>query len=172
MRAARDSLSWLTMPVKPAKWVPFQHGHRYPHMARHDIRIWERFIDRYAGYFDEAAYDVAFGGSEPTDPQATAQERLMWKFNTAKRVDAVVRNPDEIWLCEVRPGSGLSALGAVVGYTYLAELEKWADRPLVMTVVTDHVDPDTRMICEAFDVQVIELPELEPEAPVKLEGEP
>jgi len=154
------------MPVLPPKWEPFTHGRHYKHMARHDVRIWERFLDRYAGYFDEAAYDVAFGGTEVTDPTATEQERIMWRFNTAKRVDAIVRNRDVLWLCEVRPGSGLSALGAVLGYTWLAEQEKFSDRPIIMTVVTDHTDPDTRLILEAFDVQLVELPEPDPEEPI------
>jgi len=153
------------MPVIPPKWVPFGHGQKFKHMARHDLRIWERFLDRYAGYFDEAAYDVAFGGSVPTDPSASEEEIIMWRFNTAKRVDAVVRNRDELWLCEVRPGSGLSALGAVLGYTWLAEQEKFSDRPIVMTVVTDHTDHDTRLILEAFEVQLIELPEPDPMVP-------
>jgi len=149
------------MPVKPAQWEPFGRRHKYPHMARHDVRIWERFVDRFAGNFDEAAYDLAFGGADTLDPAATDPERLMWRFNTAKRVDAVVRNRSEIWLCEVRPGSGLSAVGAVLGYTILAELEKWADRPLVMTIVTDHTDNDTHIVCEHLSIQLIELPEPE-----------
>lgn len=150
------------MPVKPALWVPFGHRGKYPHMARHDVRIWERFVDRYAGYFEEAAYDLAFGGAETLDPLASDAERLMWRFNTAKRVDAVVRNADELWLCEVRPGSGLSAIGAVLGYTLLAELEKWSDRPIIMTIVTDHTDADTHLVCEHLDIQLIELPEPPP----------
>jgi hypothetical protein len=158
------------VPVKAVEWRPFAHGQNIPHMARHDLRIWERFIDRYAGYFEEAAYDLAFGGAEITDPEASEQERLMWRFNTAKRVDAVVRNPDEIWLCEVRPGSGLSAVGAVLGYTLLAELEKWADRPIVPTIVTDHTDQDTHTVCQHFEIQLIELPEPDPGEPIRVGG--
>lgn len=154
------------MPVIPPTWEAFEHGHHYKHMARHDIRIWERFLDRYAGYFTAVAYDVAFGGSETLDPNASEAERRMWRFNTAKRVDAICKNDDVMWLCEVRPGSGLSALGAVLGYTWLAEQEKFSELPIVMTVVTDHTDADTRAIVEAFDVQLIELPEPEPGEPI------
>lgn len=149
------------MPVRPIVWQKFDHGASYPHMAKHDARIWERFIDRYFGHFDQVAYDIALGGSEPTDPDATEAQRLMWRFNTAKRIDAVVGNRDELWLCEVRRGSGLAAVGAVVGYTILSELDKWADRPLVMTLVADRIDADTRTVCEYLGVQAIELPEPE-----------
>lgn len=154
------------MPVKPPAWRPFGHLAKYPHMARHDIRIWERFVDRFAGIFDEVAYDVALGGSDTLDPNASPEERLMWRFNTAKRIDAAVRNRDECWICEVRPGSGLSAVGAVLGYTILSELDPWTDRPIIMTVVTDHTDGDTHVVCEKLGIQLIELPEPDPGEPI------
>jgi hypothetical protein len=147
------------MPVRPIEWVPFGPITRYPHMAKHDARIWERFVARYAGYFTDAAYDVALGGSETTDPLATDAERLMWRFNTAKRIDAVVRNANEIWLCEVRRGSGTDAIGCVIVYGELSELDRWYDRPLVLTLVTDRIDPDLRLVAERLEIQVVELPE-------------
>jgi hypothetical protein len=147
------------MPVRPIDWVRFEQGHTYPNMAKHDARIWERFITRYEGYFDEAAYNVGVGGSEITAPGATERERFMWRWNTAKRIDAVVRNRDEIWLVEVRPDAGLAAIGAVLGYTFLSELDKWPDRPLIMTIATNTTDTDVRLVCKAFDIQIIELPE-------------
>lgn len=147
------------MPVRPIVWQRFEAAASYPHMAKHDERIWERFLTRYAGYFEEVAYDVAIGGSETTDPYATERERLMWRINTAKRIDAVARNADELWLVEVRPQAGLAAVGAVLGYTYLSELDKWPDRPLIMTIATDRTDNDIRLVCQAFEVQLVELPE-------------
>lgn len=147
------------MPVQPIAWVPFEQAHHYPNMAKHDARIWERFITAYAGFFQDAAYDIRLGGTEITDPDATPSERLMWRMNTAKKIDAVARNRDELWLCECRPGAGLAALGSVLGYTFLSELDKWADRPLIPTIVTDRTDGDIRLVCSAFDVQLIELPE-------------
>jgi hypothetical protein len=147
------------MPVRPVVWVPFEQARTYPHMAKHDARIWERFITAYTGLFDKASYDIALGGTQIRDPNATAAERFMWQQNTAKRIDAVVRSQDEIWLCEVRPHAGLDAVGAVLGYTYLSELDKWNDLPLIPTLVTDRCDQDIRNVCTGFDIQLIELPE-------------
>lgn len=154
-----ESAPGLAMPIHPINWRHFEQGHSYPHMAKHDARIWERFITRYTGYFDDVAYDIAVGGTEPNDPSATDDERRMWRFNTAKRIDAVCRNRDELWLVEVRPSASLAALGAVLGYTYLSELDGWPDRPVVMTIATDRTDNDIRLVCATFDVQLIELPE-------------
>jgi hypothetical protein len=136
-------------------------------MAKHDARIWERFLAAYLGFFTDAAYDVALGGAETADPDATEADRLMWKWNTAKRIDAVVRNADEIWLCEVRPGAGLSAVGAVLGYTVLSEHDRWATLPIVPTIVTDHMDDDTKLVCRELEIQVVELPEPEPVEPIR-----
>lgn len=147
------------MPVLPVVWQPFGPAPHYPHMAKHDERIWERFLTRYVGYFTEAAYDIALGGTEINDPTATDAERRMWRFNTAKRIDAVCRNRDEVWLCEVRRGAGAAAVGAVVTYGTLSELDKWTTLPIVLTIVTDRSDPDTRTVAESLAIQLIELPE-------------
>ena len=147
------------MPVLPPSWVPFEPTNHYPHMAKHDERIWERFLARYAGYFIDAAYDIALGGSEINDPQASEAERRMWRFNTAKRIDAVVRNSDEVWLCEVRRGAGTAAVGAVISYGTLSELDPWTTLPIVLTIVTDHSDPDTRMVAEILEIQLLEFPD-------------
>jgi len=146
-------------------WAPVQQGVHFPHMAKHDAVIWERFLTRFTGYFDRVAYDIALGGAEPTDPAATAAERRMWRFNTAKRIDAAIRNAEEIWLCEVRKGAGLAAVGAVLGYLILSELDKWADAPLIPTLVTDATDEDIKLVCRELDIQVIEFPD-PPAAPI------
>lgn len=154
------------MPVGAVVWAPVQRGLHYPHMAKHDARIWERFLAAYDGYFEEAVYDVALGGADPVDPDATEAERFMWRRNTAKRIDAAVRNKDETWLCEVRPGAGLSAVGAVLGYAILSEHDPWVEGPLVMTIVTDQMDNDTKVVCDDLEIQVIELPEPAPGEPL------
>jgi len=76
------------------------------------------------------------------------------------------------WLYALLPVGAVAAaaLGAVLGYTWLAEQEKFSDRPIIMTIVTDHTDHDTRLIVEAFDVQLIELPEPDPVTPIEEAG--
>lgn len=152
------------MPVFPVTWLPAIPGVDFPHMSKHDTTIWERFLDNYQGTFTHAAYDIALAGSVPTDPAATNAERDMWAYATAKKIDAAVRNADELWLCEVRPGAGLAAVGSVLGYALLSDLDKWTDLPIVMTIVTDVMDDATKYVCSRLQIQVIELPE-PPESP-------
>lgn len=148
------------MPVYPVEWLPITARVHYPGMSKHDASIWHRFLDAYGADFQQVAYNLRLGGSEPTDPTASPEEKLMWRAETAKRVDAIVRNDDEIWLCEVRPGAGLAAVGSAVGYGILSDKDPWTTLPIVLTIVTDQMDPDTKVVCEELEIQVIELPEL------------
>lgn len=148
------------MPVYPVDWLPITAHADFPGMAKHDASIWLRFLDAYGGDFDQVAYNIRLGGSEPADPTATDAERLFWRAETAKRIDAAIRNDEECWLVEVRPGAGLSALGALIGYGILSEKDPWTTLPLVLTIVTDQMDQDTKAVAAELDIQVIELPEL------------
>lgn len=147
------------MPVFPIAWGPVTKSGNYPHMFKHDIRIWERFLDAYGGQFERAAYDIALGGITPTDPTATPADALGWQYSTAKKIDAAVEGGGEVWLCEVRPDAGLAAVGSVLGYALLSEKDPWTPLPIVPTIVTDRMDGDTKLVCQEFEIQVIELPD-------------
>lgn len=148
------------MPVYPVAWMPVAAGVSYPHMSKHDAEIWERFLDAYGADFDLVAYDVALGGVVPTDPTASEKEKLGWQYTTAKKIDAVLEAPEEVWLCEVRPGAGVAAVGSVLCYALLSDLDPWTTKPLVMTIITDAMDGDTKACCEKLEIQVIEVPEV------------
>jgi hypothetical protein len=147
------------MPVFAPSWGPLKKAGRYPHMFKHDIRIWERFIDAYAGTFTAVAYDLALGGITTDDAKASVELKLGWRYSTAKKIDAVVVNDDEAWLCEVRPDAGLAAVGSVLGYAILSESDPWTALPIVPAIVTDRMDGDTKLVCREFEILVIELPE-------------
>ena len=147
------------MPVYPPTWGPLEKAGRYPHMFKHDIRIWERFLDAFGGQFSAVAYDIALGGITTDDPHADPAMVAGWRYTTAKKIDAAVRNDRECWLCEVRPDAGLAAVGSVLGYAILSDADPWTALPLVPVIVTDRMDGDTKLVCQEFDVVVIELPE-------------
>lgn len=149
------------MPVYPAEWTTAQKTGNYPNMAKHDRRLWERFLDVFGGQFEEVAYNVALGGSILNDPTADPSTLLGWRYNTALKIDAVARNAAEAWVIEVRPGAGSAALGAALTYTILADRDGFAGRPLVPCVVTDSFHPDVKIAAADLDVLVIELPEPE-----------
>lgn len=131
----------------------------YPHMAKRDAAIWERYLKHSATSWQGFAYDVALGGLDVTDPDSTEAERLGWKFSTAQRIDVVGDRGTEHWVIEVRSQARVGAIGAVMGYTMLAIREPWTELPLVPCVITDNMSPDVRYVAEQFSVQVIIVPE-------------
>lgn len=149
------------MPVYPVTWGKPERDGVYPHMFKHDTAIWERFLDAYGQNFDRVAYDIALGGVRPQDPLADPATAAAFQYATAKKIDAALENDAECWLCELRPQAGLSAVGSVIGYALLSEQDPWTTKPLVPTIITDAMDGDTKLVCAALDIQVIELPDME-----------
>jgi hypothetical protein len=147
------------MPVYPVIFGPPALLGWYPHMARRDASIWERYLKQEATSWEGFAYDVALGGQIIEDPDASEAELLGWRFSTAQRIDVVGNRGKEHWIIEVRAQARVGAVGAVMGYTMLAQREPWTELPLVPCVITDNVSPDVRWVAEQFDVQLIIVPE-------------
>lgn len=147
------------MPVYPIEFFPPQPLGWYPHMARRDAAIWERYLRAHAQLWRGFAYDVAVGGiiAEVTDyDEATLKG---YQYSTAQRIDVVGERPDEHWIIEVRSNARVGAVGAALGYTLLAQKEAWTQLPLVPAVCTDNISPDVRWVAEQLGVQLIIVPE-------------
>lgn len=98
---------------------PFVIQSYYPHMKPADIHIWEKFIRANAGFFDSVDYDVPVGEvpewmDTENDPHAQGQA-ILYK----KKIDVVAYRPGEIWLIELKPFAGSSALGQILTYDIL-----------------------------------------------------
>jgi len=147
------------MPVYPLEWqAPIKTG-RYPHMAKHDARLWELFLEQFGGNFLAISYDVALGGLISDEPGLDEGERLGWQYSTAFKIDAVAAREEEVWIIEVKPNASASALGQALCYTVLAEDDDLSPLPLIPTVVTDRASADIKRCAEALGVQLITLPE-------------
>lgn len=145
------------MLVYPIEWkAPADRGD-YPHMAKLDAVLWERFLDVYGPNFLRFAYDVALGGFLPGEQSGTIDERKGWQYSTALKIDAIGERLDDVLVIEVKPHAGVSAIGGALSYTTLLSVEPPVLKPLVATIVTDYVSPDIRFVAEAFQVLVIEL---------------
>jgi hypothetical protein len=107
---------------------------------------------------------VALGGITTDAADADPAMVKGWQYSTAKKIDAAVRNDEEVWLCEVRPDAGLAAVGSVIGYALLSEVDPWTPLPIVPVIVTDRMDGDTKLVCRELEILVIELPRLDADA--------
>jgi hypothetical protein len=150
------------MPVYPLLLAPPLKTGRYPHMAKHDARIWERFLDVYGAQFQSVAYDVALGGFNLSEVLGSEQERQAWRYSTALKVDAIGLREQECWIIEVKPHAGTAALGACLAYAVMAELDGFTPLPLIPCVVTDYTSEDVRFCARQLGAVLIEVPEPAP----------
>ncbi|MDP3940550.1 MAG: hypothetical protein Q8R92_20740 [Deltaproteobacteria bacterium] len=145
------------MPVYPLVWTPLVKSGNYPHMAKLDAAIWERFLDKYADNYQEVAYDVALGGFLPDENQGDLPTRTGYQYSTALKVDAVLRREGEVWIVEVKPSASVSAIGGALCYHVMAEQDELSPFPLVPAVVTDRASPDIAYCAQALGVTLIEV---------------
>lgn len=145
------------MTVYPLEWKLASDRGDYPHMAKNDAVLWERFLDEYGPNFLRFTYDVALGGFLPEGDEADRATRVGYQYSSALKIDALGEREDDLWVIEVRPSAGVSALGAALCYTVLASLDPLAVKPLVPVVVTDLTSPDIQLCAESLEVLVIEL---------------
>lgn len=147
------------MPVYPVEFTPPALLGHYPHMSRRDAPLWERYLKLYAIHWQGFAYNVALGGLDVEEEGQSAEMRIMWRYNTAEKIDVVANRGDEQWLIEVKPNARLGALGQALGYLLLAQREPWTGLPLRPAVLTDNVTPDVRWCAEQLGVEMLIVPD-------------
>jgi len=129
----------------------------YPHMLPNETVIWDRFLKRHGDYFEGFEYDVRVGEGigEPVnlvEPWRSAAIAL-----SRKRIDAVGRRGQEVWLFEVKPEAGLSAIGQLMAYKVLYEDEHGGGVVTHLAIVSDRVDRDTKRAAQAHGIRVYEV---------------
>jgi hypothetical protein len=129
----------------------------YPHMAKRDAAVWERWIEKHGANYRAVAYDVALGGlaapgAEPDD----ALDR-MWQYQTALKIDAFVLGDGQALVIEVRPWATVSALGAALAYSMVLDRIGVGNVALVPTIVCEGIQVDVRWCCDRLNVQVFEV---------------
>ena len=145
----------------PAVYPPVFHplvvrGH-YPHMAKNDVVVWERWLDRHAGEFLAVAYDVAIGGVSIEVDDEQLDVALGFRYSSALRVDALVVNATQAYVCEVRPHATISAFGAALGYTLVARRDGVTEDELQPAIICEAIQTDVRWLCQQLGITVWEV---------------
>lgn len=150
------------MPVYPIERLPATSRGIFPHLSKHDVAIWSRFLDAYAEAFESFAYDVALAGPVVEPAAGDEATRLGWQYANALKIDVVGYRADACWIIEVKPNAGTNAVGAALCYLELARVDRVSELELVPAVVTDRMHPDTKFAAGELGVLVFELPEPTP----------
>jgi len=125
------------------------------HMLPHDVEIWRRFLSQYEDDFEEFKYDVLCG------PKVRLEDPDMpWLGDFSERalslrIDVLGFKEDEVWLIEVKPNAGLSALGQLMAYRFYLDPSYYEGKTLRAVVVTDYCRHYMPPLDEAFEIERI-----------------
>lgn len=127
---------------------------KYPHLLPADVDLWERFIEKHPEFFQQVEYDVHVGGTIDVLEWWTDEDRRNFSWLACKRIDVVGHKGGKVWLIEVKPEAGLSAIGQLISYRLLYERRFAPTAPLVMCLVTDSLTPDEQWLTSKLGISV------------------
>jgi len=131
---------------------------KYPHMLPNEVPIWERFLREHGKEFTSFDYDVHLGEGIEPPPDVPPEIARAAKILTQKRVDVVGYKDDEIWIIEVKPYAGISALGQLVGYISMYREQFKPKERLIGAVVCEGIDPDIAKLMRRRGYKIFEYP--------------
>ena len=127
---------------------------RYPHMGPWEAGIWSDFLRKTDLKFIRIDYDVKVGpGNIPPGYEELARLTGM-DVLTKLRIDAVGETEDEIWIFEVKPRAGRSALGQLLAYANWYYQEYRSKKPIRLAVVCRDVDRNMIEVYRRYGIKV------------------
>ena len=114
----------------------------YPHMGPKENEIWTKFLLTTKMCFVRVDYDVRVGPGYDPGPTFDETIRRMAIALTQLRIDAVGETEHEVWIFEVKPRAGRSALGQLSAYGYWYVRQYHPAKPVRLAVVCESVDPN------------------------------
>ncbi|MBA7607070.1 hypothetical protein ES703_14222 [subsurface metagenome] len=127
----------------------------YPHMKSDEARIWTKFLETTALEFENIIYDLHLGMGILPVPGEPDFMKVLKLAVTRKRVDAIGETSDDIWIFEVKPRVGMSALGQLVTYFELYQEEYRPVKPVMLAAIGEREAPDIRSAFDLYAVNVI-----------------
>ena len=120
----------------------------YPHMLREDTEVWTRFLESRFIRIKEVWYDVHVGSPVFLDLGADVRDKRIAAGLTRKRIDAVAAVGGGLWIIEIKPYANMYAIGQVLTYTRLFNLEYYAPGEVVSVILCNDYDRD---LVDEFD---------------------
>lgn len=127
----------------------------YPHMLADEVPIWNRFLQTTNLNFIKIDYDVHLGQGMiilPTDNDSIRRLKLAV---TRKRVDAIAETPQDIWILEVKPRIGASALAQLLLYFDLYHDEYHPTKGVMLAAIGETQAPDIQRVFDLYAVNII-----------------
>jgi len=123
-----------------------------------DVPLWHRFLDRYASNFERFFYNVRVGGPDVSKIEGDEVLKRMWYLNTAKRIDAIGEKENELWIIEVASSPYLRAVGQMLTYRFLWDLDPKINKPVKDVLLCYYLDSDLEKVLKHHKVEVLTIP--------------
>jgi hypothetical protein len=130
---------------------------QYAHMFGAEERIWDRWYQQHKNEYVDFDYDIHVGEGIDVRPEWGDEIARMAKQLTMKRIDAVGYRQGEVWIFEVKPHAGLSALGQLIGYRDLYLKKYNPTVPIKLAVVCETIDPDVKVLMEEKGIVIYQV---------------
>ena len=128
---------------------------KYKHLLPSEIAIWDRVLANPPWVIVRAEYDVHLGEGAPINPAWPEWLKSQVKAVSRKRVDVIVHTPDDIYIVEIKPRAGMSALGQVLCYRELYIAEYQPTKRVRMVVIAERAESDVPVVYRQFDVALL-----------------
>jgi len=127
---------------------------KYPHMLPDEAAIWHRFYVPRARQFLRVDYDIHVGEGVLPPSGLPDWIRAVVEATSKKRIDAVAESSREIWIIEVKPRGGMSAVGQLLAYEILYQGQFKPVKPLKKVLVAERMAPDLDLVFAQYDIEV------------------
>jgi len=127
----------------------------YPHMLTEDNAVWTKFLTKNEYKIMEVWYDVRVGQPVLLGVGATDVEKRIAAGLTRKRIDCVCKVGGGFWVVEIKPYASMLAIGQVISYKRLFEIEYTDVEPVIAVIVCDNIDEDLVDEFEDLDILVL-----------------
>lgn len=122
------------LPVERLLWLAWM---------RENFQFWGGFL-----------YDVHVGEGIPIDPAWPPNIRAASRSLTQKRIDAIAWRNQVLWIFEVKPDAGLSAVGQLLSYRVLYRKTFGYQDKIQLGIITDQINPDEKYLFDKFNIRI------------------
>lgn len=133
----------------------FEKRPSYPHMNVRDVAIWERFIDKFVGAYNNVYYDFHIGDAPPfntlMDDDTDKNQDMLYRL----RIDVVGETDEFCDIIEIKPSAGPSTIGQVESYKTLYERDEQTQKKVRAVIITDKENPNMAYLCKEKGVILI-----------------
>ncbi len=130
---------------------------KYKHMLPTEVKLWDRYIDRFGLPVGEVEYDLHLGEGVAVDPTWPDWMVRAAKTLSTHRVDVIVRRPGEVLIIELKVVAGMGSIGQLVGYEALYLKEYGLDLPVRLLCVCEVLEADMSVVFAYYEIEVVVL---------------